>query len=303
MINLAFEMSFLKSTIRLKKAPSHFLRRRHPWVYQSEIDPSSISKDINPGSWVLLENHDGQVLGYGYFNPHSVLSFRVFERTKFKTEEQTRALFFKRCDAAFEQRMGYFSERISNAEMGRYSFRLLFGESDLVPGLVVDLFEDQKSSTSKGTAVIQSHAAGADTFILWMQQWLDERLGITSGVIRNDSDVRKKEKVKQEVLTWGNAPEKAQVLEGGVRFWVDLKAGQKTGFFYDHRDHRRLWSVKLANLEGNILDCFSYTGSWGLQALKRNKNLSLLATDVSEDALSLLIENAKLNGLNDRVEI
>lgn len=287
---------FLKSAVRLKKGPSRFTRTGIPWVYSNELE--AFDKSLPPGSWVSLEAHDGQVLGYGYFNPHSLISFRIFERAKFKNEEQTRALFFKRMDAAWQLRTRAYADRIKSGDMGRFSYRLAFGESDGMPGLVVDLFE----SATGGVPVVQCHSAGADGFVFWLQQWLDERMGITCGVIKNDLDVRKKENVELSVSEWGKVPDETYALEGGVRFFADVRKGQKTGYFYDHRDNRAEMARRAATTAGDILDCFSYSGSWGLQALKRNATARLVAVDVSAAALAALKRNAVENGLGDRVE-
>lgn len=276
---------FLKGAIRLKKGPSRFTKSASPWVYSNEL--AAIDKNLAPGSWVALEGHDGQTMAYGHFNPHSLIAFRAFERAAFRSEEQTRALFFKRLDSAWQTRV--------RAGLPRHSFRLAFGESDGVPGFVVDLYEP-------GLAVVQCHSAGADNFIFWLQQWLDERMAIGCGVIRNDLDVRKKEHAKLEVAEWGSIPTDVYALEGDIRFFVDPRKGQKTGYFYDHRVNREELARRAAHVEGDILDCFTYVGSWGLQALKKNAKAKLVAVDVSATALAAFARNAEENGFRGRFE-
>jgi 23S rRNA (cytosine1962-C5)-methyltransferase len=287
---------FLKGAIRLKKGPSRFLRSSSPWVFSNEL--VKIDKSLAPGSWVSLEAHDGRALGYGFFNPHSLIAFRAFERVSFRSEEQTRAVFFKRLDGAWAARQRAYGAQIAAREMGAHSFRLAFGESDGVPGFIIDLYE----ATPGALAVLQSHAAGADSFLFWAQQWLAERMAIDRGVIRNDVDVRRKENVALEVKEWGSLPKEAHALEGGVRFFVDPRRGQKTGYFYDHRDNRAELARRAAGVAGDVLDCFSYVGSWGLQALKRSPKAKLVAIDVSAAALSALSRNAEENGFKGRVE-
>src|SRR5262249_6869265 len=131
-------LMFLKGAIRLKKGPSRFLRSSCPWVFSNEL--VKVDKSLPPGSWVSLEAHDGRALAYGYFNPHSLISFRAFERAPFQSEEQTRAVFFKRLDGAWTARQRAYGARIAAGEMGQRSFRLAFGESDGVPGFIVDLY-------------------------------------------------------------------------------------------------------------------------------------------------------------------
>lgn len=289
---------FLKGAVRLKKGPTRFSKQGSPWVFSNEL--VTIDKTISPGSWVSLEGHDGQVLGYGYFNPHSLIAFRVFERAAFRSEEQTRALFYRRLDLALQTRTRAYADRIASGEIGRNSFRLVFGESDGLPGLVIDLFESAQGGSA--VAVVQCHSAGADNFLFWTQSWLSERMNVTRGVIRNDLDVRRKENVKLEVLEWGNLPDSIFAQEGGIKFFVDPKKGQKTGYFYDLRDCRAELARRSASVEGDILDCFSYVGSWGLQALKKNAKAKLVAVDVSATALEALQRNAEENGFKGRVE-
>ena len=287
---------FLKGAIRLKKGSPRFLKTGSPWVFSNEI--VHIDTKIEPGAWVAIEGGDGRSLGYGYFNPHSLIAFRVFERIPFRSEEQTREVFFKRLDAAWQSRTRAYAERIKAGEIGPHSFRLCFGESDGLPGLIIDLYEGGISAV----AVVQCHSAGADGFVFWAQQWLEERLAIDRGVLRNDLDVRRKENVALTVGDWGNLPKDIYAIEGGIKFFVDPKKGQKTGFFYDHRDNRAELARRAANTEGDILDCFSYVGSWGLQCLKRNAKARLYAVDVSGPALEGLRRNAEENGLGARVQ-
>src|SRR4051812_34113849 len=122
---------FLKGAVRLKKE-AKFLKSQTPWVYSNEL--VSIDKSLGPGAWVGLESPKGQALGYGYFNPHSLIAFRVFERVPFRSEEQTRSLFYKKLDWALSLRSRVYADRFNCGEMGRHSFRLAFGESDGLPG-------------------------------------------------------------------------------------------------------------------------------------------------------------------------
>lgn len=230
---------------------------------------------------------------------------------KFDSEAQTRALFFKKLDWALKLRHGAYGPEISSGKIGKHSFRLCFGESDGLPGLIIDLFE----GGSSGVAVIQGHSAGSDQLIFWTQQWLMERMGIDRGVIRNDLEVRKREGVKLEVLPWGGDSSNAYAIEGGLRFNVDPLLGQKTGYFYDHRDNRRRFAEICRNNlslktprenEVLILDCFSFSGSWGLQVLSELKSAGvrakLIATDISKEALECVKENAKAANLLEQVE-
>ena len=151
--------TFLKGAIRMKPhrelGRSRFLQQGAPWVYSNELQMPP-RDTFGPGDWVSLESAEGQTLGYGFFNAHSLISFRVFERAPFRNEEQTRALFFRRLDAALRLRHMAYPEQARN---GTQCFRLCFGESDGVPGFILDLF---RGGQGGGVAVMQCHAAGAD---------------------------------------------------------------------------------------------------------------------------------------------
>jgi len=297
--------------IRLKKETSKFKIKLNliglPWVYSNELQEVDVG--IQPGSWVELEDSNGKPIAYGHFNPHSLIAFRVFENRKFESFEKTRALFFKRMDDAWITRQRSYCDLINKNLMGRYSYRLCFGEADGVPGLICDLYEQ---GLGGGVAVIQCHSAGADHFIPWLQEWLSQRMGIEAGVIRNDIEVRKKENAPIEKLTWGDFSPKAYVFEGGVRFFVELLAGQKTGYFYDLRDSRFEFAKRLTSFASKVefeskqkfflLDCFSYIGAWSLQVLRLNPNIHLVAIDVSKTALEGLEMNAKENRLDSQIE-
>src|SRR3989344_3068410 len=128
---------FLKGAIRLKKSSWKFspkiLSAGLPWVYSNELE--RIDTSVSPGAWVALEEASCRAIGYGYFNPHSLIAYREFERAPFRSEEQSRAFFFTRMDQALAMRMRAFGERIASGVIGARSFRLAFGESDGVPGL------------------------------------------------------------------------------------------------------------------------------------------------------------------------
>lgn len=302
---------FLKGSLKLKrvrdKDRAKFQKFGNPWVYSNELE--KIDKTLEPGSWVELKGADDAPLGYGHFNPRSLIAYRSFSRNAFESTEKAHSLFFEKLDAAWHSRQRIYASKIQSGSMGSHSFRLCFGESDGLPGLVIDLFEGGPN----GVAVLQCHSAGADSFIPWAKEWLADRMKIQCGVARNDLDVRDREGVEQGVGTWGKLPFEIFALEGGVKFAVDVMKGQKTGYFYDHRDNRAILSQLTAQEFAGakapitILDCFSYTGSWGLQALKAcavaRVPARLTAIDISSSALKLVESNAEGAKLSDAVDL
>ncbi|MGE4234224.1 MAG: class I SAM-dependent rRNA methyltransferase [Bacteriovoracia bacterium] len=291
---------FIVGSIRIKRN-AKYITQGLPWVYSNEVIRTE--KNLSPGSWVSLLDEKGSPLGYGFYNPHSLIAYRSFLKTDQKSisVDSVKAIFFSRIRSALELRRNVYSAHIHSKAIGEFSFRLCFGESDGLAGLVVDLFH--LGMKTKGYAVVQCHAAGADTFIPWVQEFLKEHLQIECGVVRNDLSVRTLEKAPQEVISWGKEPESVHCLEGGVWFGVQPITGQKTGYFYDHRDNRFALSDCISKDKPvEIVDCFSYTGSWGLQLLKQNPLAKLTAIDVSQTALDELQKNAEQNGLEKRVK-
>lgn len=279
-------------------AGCRYVSQKSPWVYSNELVVPA-GQNLAPGDWVALEDHNGKAMGYGYYNPHSLIAYRAFSREPFISDKAAQQWFMVRLDAAFRLRTMAYPELCVG---GAYSFRLSFGEADGLPGFIVDLFRCQNGAF----AVVQCHSAGADLFIEWLRQWLEARLKITKGVVRNDLDVRVREQARQYVDTWGAEIKEAHALEGGLRFYFDHLKGQKTGYFYDQRDNRSQWArlIQGAAAEyGAVLDVFSYVGAWGLRAAAANKKLMVTCVDDSRQALEWVMHNAKANGLADRVEV
>ncbi len=279
---------------------SRFERFQSPHVFLNEVDWPRIVKDgldqLTPGTITVLANPKGQPLACGFFNPISKIVFRVLKKGSFDDvplTENLEKIVEQRLDAALQKRRRIFP---------RSSFRLCFGESDGLPGLIIDLFETTEAG-DKLRAVIQCHSAGADQLILPAQRWLEKNLIVASGVIRNDLDVRKREGVREYVEVWGADFDETQVFarEGDLRFFVDLKAGQKTGYFYDHRANRQAFAERTQGKLG--LDAFSYVGAWGLAMAKKNSAMKVFCVDISGDSLELLLRNAKENNLSSQIEI
>ncbi len=288
---------FLKGVVKLKKGRAKIHQFGYPWVYSNEL--AKIDKEIPAGSWVALEDSGGTPIAYGHFNPHSLIAFRAFEHKAFQSEEQTIKEFNVRLDSALQSRILYLAEWIQKKEVGKNSFRLCFGESDGLPGFIIDLYD---SDSGEPVAVLQCHSAGADQFISWAQIWLEQKCKIKSGVIRNDLDVRDREQVKKEMHSWGKLPNHIHALEGGVRFYIDPWEGQKTGYFYDLRQNRIELTKRSVHFDKpNVIDFFSYVGGWSLQIAKKNKNAIIYAVDSSQKSLDTLVETAKANQINNQI--
>lgn len=270
------------TTLRLRKNEERRLKSGHLWVFSNEIDTQATPlKGIEPGSLVAIESSRGEPLGLAYANPESLIAARLLTRNP---RESVGPRFLK--------------QRIERAKALRdriYSkphYRLIYGESDGLPGLVVDRFGD--------LLVVQSNTAGMDRLEGALIEALKAVLNPRTIVIRNTSSLRALEGLVERVeVVHGELDPAPLVEENGAVFAIDPLEGQKTGWFFDHRDNR----ARLAPwCKGRrVLDLFAYTGAWGLPAALAGAD-SVDAVDASEAALVLLRANAERNGVLDRFE-
>jgi len=250
----------------------------HPWVFANDV--TADLKDYAPGEPVTVLDPGGRALGTGYVNARALIAVRLVDREKTPLD---RALLDRRIRSA----LGYRTRVLDDVRFGR----LVFGESDRLPGVVVDRFGD--------VLVVQLLTAGADR---WTDDLLDlllEHTGASAVVLANDSPFRELEGLTRERgVARGELPDECHLEEGGLRFIADLAHGQKTGWYYDQRENRRAFADRIT--EGmEVLDLFTYTGSWAITAAA--KGATAIGRDSSEAALALATQNAALNDVTDRV--
>ncbi len=256
------------------------LRAGHVWIYSNEIDTQkSPLKNFENGQQVLVHAANGKPLGVAYINPHTLICARLFSRDHLLDK----SLLVHRINIALAMR-----ERIFD---GPY-YRLIYGDSDALPGLVVDRFGDY--------LVAQINTAGMervrDDIVTALCQVLKPR-GI---LLKNDSRVRQSEGLNEYVeVAYGEVPEHVELIENGCRFLAPVFAGQKTGWFYDHR----LARARLAPyVKGRrTLDVFSYIGGWGMQAAINGAS-EVTFVDSSTTALEAVHRNAELNNVSNIVK-
>ena len=273
------------AVVTLRKGAGRTLKQGGPWIYDNEIE--SIMGSFEDGDIVLVHDFDGYPLGRGFINRNSKLTVRMMTRNR--DTEVNEDFIHMRVQNAWEYRKKVMDD-IS-------SCRVIFGEADFLPGIVVDKFAD--------VLVVESLALGIDRFkvmIVDILKELMEKDGIhIRGVYeRSDAKVREQEGMERRKGFIGEPFDtKVEIAENGVRYYVDVKDGQKTGFFLDQKYNRR--AVAKLCKGARVLDCFTHTGSFALNAGIAGA-AHVTGVDASELGVAQARENAALNGLEDRVE-
>jgi 23S rRNA (cytosine1962-C5)-methyltransferase len=265
--------------ITLNKNEERRIKSGHPWVFSNEI--REVTGERTPGIIAELYDAAGGFIGVGHYNPHSLIAFRLVSRQR--EDIDTAEFLERRIVAALAHRAVRYPDVTS--------FRTVYGESDFLPGLVVDKYGDFLS--------VQLLSAGMDRrreMIVSVLRKVFKPLGI---IARNDVGVRKLEGLDEQIeLLWGEIPEKVEMTENGLRFQVNLREGQKTGGFLDQKQNHLLLREKCAGKR--VLDCFCYTGGWALNAAAFGAE-SVVGIDISARAVGQASSNAKLNKVSDRV--
>jgi 23S rRNA (cytosine1962-C5)-methyltransferase len=235
--------------------------------------------DFAPGTLAVIQSAVGKTLGSGYVNPHSLICARLLTRRPRTT-----------IDAAFFERRLHSALQLRDSLFEQPNYRLVYGESDGLPGLVIDRYGN--------VLVVQITTAGMEANRELLLDVLNRMLSPAGILLRNDTPVRALEGLSLQPQRLGDVPESVIVEEGGVRFEVPLAAGQKTGWFYDQRSNRTAMHKYVPNKR--VLDLFSYIGAWGLQAAHAGA-AEVCCVDASPLAASLLEKNVAANGLQQRV--
>ena len=272
-----------EAVVILKKGEGRTIKSGGAWIFDNEID--KISGDFSNGDIVRVQDFDGYLMGRGFINTASKITVRMMTRDPEQAVDE--ALIEKRVRNAWK----YRKDTVDTS-----SCRLIFGEADFLPGIVVDKYED--------VLVVESLALGIDKLKPLILDKLKEALAEDGVIIRgiyerSDAKVRTKEGMERYKGFIG--PEfdtNVCIVENGVKYMVDVKDGQKTGFFLDQK-YNRLAMQKLCK-GGRVLDCFTHTGSFALNAGIAGAR-EVLALDASELAIEQARKNAELNGLSDTV--
>lgn len=269
------------NTLRLKKNEEKRLRAGHLWIFSNEVDTAQTPlKGIQPGDLAVVEDAKGQAMGIAYVNPDSLICARLLSRDPRTAISE--AFFVRRLQNALELRERLFDQPY---------YRLIHGESDGFPGLVVDRFGD--------VLTVQTNTAGMERLQPTIIAALEKVLCPRAMVVKNTSGLRQLEGLDNYTRTVsGELSGPVGIEENGVKFMIDVVGGQKTGWFFDHRSNRVL-AGKLAQGQ-RVLDLFAYTGAWGIQAAVAGA-AAVDCVDGSEAALGIAAENARLNGVEEKV--
>ncbi len=272
------------TTAILKKGEGRTIKSGGLWIFDNEI--AQVNGSFENGDIIAVEDFDGYFMGWGYINTHSKIRIRLLSRKK--EDRITDEFLEKRVRACYEYR-----KNVIDLE----SCRLIFGEADFLPGIVVDKFSD--------ILVVESLTLGIDLLKLKIIDFLKKVLAEDGIMIRgvyerSDAKVREQEGMSRYKGFIGE-PFDTQVIieENGVKYYVDVKDGQKTGFFLDQKINRR--AVARLCKDKKVLDCFTHTGSFALNAGLAGA-ASVLGVDASDTGVQQARRNAELNGLSDTVQ-
>ena len=267
--------------VTLKKGEGRTIKAGGAWIYDNEI--ANVVGSFDDGDVVLVHDFDGYPMGKGYINRHSKIRVRML--TRHQEQEIDDAFWKMRLQAAWDYR---------KATVDTSSCRIVFGEADFLPGLVIDKFSD--------VLVVESLALGIDRYKEHLVDLLKEILaadGITIRGVYERSDAKERLKEGMERVKGFMGAEfdtNVEIIENGVHYMVDVKEGQKTGFFLDQKYNRQ--SIRSICRGAKVLDCFTHTGSFALNAAYAGAK-EVIGVDASELGVEQARKNASLNGLEN----
>lgn len=268
------------NSIILKAGREKSVLQKHPWIFSGAI--ANIEGTVSPGEIIRLLDFRKKFLAYGYYNRASQIAVRILEWDETKRVDE--AWWISKIANSIGRRLLFAEDEDTD------SYRLIFGESDLLPGLVVDKYSD--------FLVTQFLTAGVEAAKPTIISALVEFLKPSGIYERSDADIRSLEGISTAngLLVGINPPDKLEIKEHNKRFMIDIAGGHKTGHYLDQRENRLAIRKYATNID--ILDCFCYTGGFSINALASGAN-SVTLVDSSKAALNMAQANIKLNGLLD----
>ena len=273
------------ASVVIKPKRKDSILRKHPWIFSGAI--KKIEGSPKAGDWVCVKANKGAVLGWGHYSPGTSIAVRMLT---FSEEIPTAELWYGKIKQAVtvRQDLGLFSEDNNTC-------RLVFAEGDGLPGLIADYYA--------GVLVIQCHTPGMHNVIKTLCSAFERALGKDlKAIYDKSSKALAKHGATESVdgLVWGKLPEKHFALENGNKFLIDWEKGQKTGFFIDQRENRKLLGEYSKGKK--VLNVFSYTGGFSIYALNSGAS-EVHSLDSSARALEVAEDNVRLNGFNEKLHI
>lgn len=267
--------------LRLLKRHDRRLRGGHTWIFSNEVDTRATPlRDFAPGQAVLIQDHAGHNLGTATVNPNALICARLVSRNPKYILDQS--LITHRLKIALSLRERLFDKPY---------YRLVFGDSDNLPGLVVDRYGD--------VLVAQLTTAGMEAQKEAVIAALEKVIKPRGILLRNDTSARNLEGLDSYIETaTGEVADELELIEGDTRFVIAPKTGQKTGWFYDQRPNRARLGAYVK--DARVLDVFSYVGAWGVQAASMGAR-EVMCVDASGEAIIRTEHNAALNKVEDRL--
>jgi 23S rRNA (cytosine1962-C5)-methyltransferase len=266
-----------RPVIQLKPREGRRARAGAPWIFSNEVRMDAAAKALAPGTLVHVQGDDGRDLGTGTFNPKSLIAVR---------------LLAGKCDTPIDK--AFFAAHLTRALTLRTAlyatpyYRLVNAEGDGLPGLTIDRFAD--------TLVLQVTIAGMENLLTPLIMALDEVIAPQTIMLRNDAPARELEGLESYVRAERGDVERLIVEENGARYFADLAAGQKTGWYYDQRENRAFIAALAKGR--SLLDAYSYTGGFGIAAAKAGAR-DVVCLDSSAPALTLAEQSAVINGVGN----
>lgn len=266
----------------LKSQADRRLKLGHLWIFSNEVDAErSPLKNFSMGQQALVTTNTGKPLGIALMNPNALICGRLVSRDE--KYPLNKSLLVHRIKQSLALRELTFNQPY---------YRLIFGDADLLPGLVVDRFGDY--------LVVQIASAGMEAVKDEIVEALVQTLKPGGILLSNDHSARELENLPEYVeIAYGEVPDSVELIENNTRFMAPVAGGQKTGWFYDHRINRAQLQQYVKGRR--VLDVFSYIGGWGVQAALAGAS-EVICVDASESALAGVKQNAELNNVSDRVQ-
>lgn len=270
-------MDFRYPKVTVKDDRLKSIKAGHPWVFSGGI--SSLPPNLPNGEVCTICDQHNQFLAIGYYNKNSDIRLRILS---WENEEINKAFFHRRIETLRNLKEGFLPENTN-------AYRVVFGESDLLPGLVIDKYDD--------VLVIQIHTLGMDKFREAIVTAIKGIFQPATIYERSDLEIRLKEGLKTQPhqFLYGQDREEVLIKENGLSFWVNFQKGQKTGFFLDQRENRLLLT-RFCRMR-RVLNCFSYTGGFSVYAALHGAK-AVTSVDLSQHALNYAERNFEENHLN-----